>query len=381
MPDLDKELFKLRHTLHQHAEVSKKESKTAGLIRDYFSRLKPDGIIENLGGQGLAFIFNSASKKETPRILIRCELDALPIPESIDCDYASRTPGVAHKCGHDGHMTIVAGTARHFSRKPPTRGSIVFLFQPSEETGEGAEFVLNDPKFKAIEPDYAFALHNLPGFDKNRIILRNGTFASASKGFIVTLHGATSHAAEPERGTSPALAVAQIVQALSGVPQFFTPLPHAAQVTIIHAKIGERAFGTSPGEGHVMTTLRSHTPEIMRILESKCKQVAEGIARTFDLDFEISCTEEFPATINDPKMVDAIDQCAAKLGLAATYPEFPFSWSEDFGHFTDRYKGALFGLGAGLEIPALHNPTYDFPDEIIESGINMFIEIVDKIVE
>ncbi len=371
------ELIDLRHKLHYLAEVSGEEKKTSELIKRQLEKTKPDKIITALGGEGLAAVFDSG--KPGPRVLIRCELDALPIPEFISLEYGSKNDGKAHKCGHDGHMAIVSGLAGRMRGRMPTEGSVVLLFQPAEEIGKGAWWVITDPKFKEIEPDYAFALHNLPGFLKNQIIIRDGFFASASVGLIVKLHGATSHAAEPESGRSPALAVAQMIQNLSSLMQFHARLHEAVKVTIIHAKIGERAFGTTPGEGVVMATLRTHDQAVMEKLKKKSEQLAESIARTYDLDFEVEWDEEFPSTENDKECVDLIRECASELNLDIHEPAVPFPWSEDFGHFPAKYKGALFGLGAGEKHPVLHHPTYDFPDDILKTGIDMFERIIRKL--
>jgi len=146
-------------------------------------------------------------------------------------------------------MAIVAGLAERLHTHRPESGSVILLFQPAEETGEGADRVLSDSKFDQIQPDYVLALHNLPGYPLGQIIVREGVFASASSGLRIHLKGKTSHAAEPETGNSPALAVAQLIQVLSSIPQYYTSLHEPAQATVIHAKVGDVAFGTSPGEG------------------------------------------------------------------------------------------------------------------------------------
>ena len=247
-------LVDLRRKLHRYPELSGSEKVTSGMISEFLKNLEPDEIIHDLGGMGLAARFKG--NKKGPRVIVRAELDALPIQENSDLVHRSTVNGVSHKCGHDGHMAIVAGVAEKFSQKKPEKGELIVLFQPAEETGMGANEVINDEKFSSIEPDYIIALHNLPGFNKNEIILSKGVFSAASIGMIVELKGKTSHAAEPENGISPAAAVADILKELpllAGKDDFksFT------LVTIIHARIGEVAFGTSPGDAVVMATLRA----------------------------------------------------------------------------------------------------------------------------
>jgi len=369
-------LVRLRQDLHSRPELSGKEKETSGTIRDFLSKCDPDRIIEGLGGHGLAAVYNGRAKGS--RILLRCELDGLPIPETLDLPYASRNPGVGHKCGHDGHMAIIAGVACHLMNNRPSQGSVVLLFQPSEENGMGAAKVIDDPGFRDIEPDFAFALHNLPGFPMGSVIVRKGVFASASTGLKILLHGETSHAAEPEGGKSPAMAVAQLISGLSSLPQYAVPIHRAAKVTVIFARIGEIAFGTSPGEGSVMATLRAYSQDVIDILIKRALRLAEKVSETYDLKMEWEVVEPFPATDNDPESVDVVEASAERLGMPIIQLETPFGWSEDFGHFTDRYRGALFGLGAGEEQPVLHHPTYDFPEALIEPGVKVFSEIIRK---
>ena len=373
------ELIKLRHLLHSQPELSGTESNTSQTIRNFLKSYPADELITELGGHGIAVVYYGSEAGS--RILIRCELDALPIHETTKLPHKSNARGVSHKCGHDGHISIVAGLAKFLYENRPVKGSVILLFQPSEETGEGAERVLHDRKFEKLNPDFVFALHNLPSFDLGTVILSDTRFASASCGLAVYLKGATSHAAQPEAGRSPALAVAQLIQTLSSLPQFYTSLHETAQVTIIHVKVGEEAFGTSPGEGVVMATLRSHSQNTMDMMINKARELSRKIAEVYDLDVSTELIQPFPATVNDPQATAFIRTAAHELGMPIQELEEPFPWSEDFGSFTALYRGALFGLGAGIKQPALHHPDYDFPDQLIERGLNLFKRIIQSLLE
>jgi amidohydrolase len=370
-------LVALRKKLHRLAETADGEKETAAFIRSFLEPYQPDQIISGIGGHGLAAVY--LGKKKGPTVLVRCELDALPIPETLSLDYASEHDGKSHKCGHDGHMAVVSGLAPLLHEGRPERGAVVLMYQPAEETGQGARRVLEDPKYSQLAPDFVFALHNLPGFPMGQVVLMDGTFASASTGLIVGLTGATSHAAEPNRGRSPALAAAQLIQGLTAMPQSCTALHEAALVTVIHARVGERAFGTTPGEGVVMATLRTHTPETMDVLSRRCVEFAKAVAATYDLTCSIQWTEAFPATINDQECVQLVETAARARGMTTLRHDVPFGWSEDFGHFTASTRGALFGLGSGDGHPALHHPDYDFPDELIATGVELFGEILRRL--
>ncbi len=375
--DLD-DLIQLRRHLHANPEIANEEKNTAEFFIKHLAKFKPDKIIEGIGGNGIAFIFNG--KEIGPAILFRAELDALPIIEECEFEYKSKKMGVSHKCGHDGHMTILAGLVAKISGEKLERGKVIILFQPAEEIGEGAEKIINDEKFNEIKPDFAFALHNLPGYKLHEIIIKKNTFAAASVGMKISLKGKTSHAAHPENGISPADAVASIIQKFNAlIGKIEQESFDFGLITIIHVNIGEIAFGTSPGDAEVYATLRANTDENLELVKSKCSKIVEEISKDEKLKFEITWTEAFPATVNNAEAVDAVKTAARQLNLNLNEINTPFRWTEDFGHFTKVSKAALFGLGAGLNTPQLHNPDYDFPDDLIPTGINIFHKIIKQI--
>ncbi len=371
-------IVNLRHELHKYPELSDNEFITAERIINFLSHHNPSELIRGIGGNGIACIFKG--QEDGPSILFRCDMDALPIDEINDFEYKSTEKSVSHKCGHDGHMAIIAGLADVFSKNLPPKGQVVLLFQPSEENGQGAYRIVNDEKFKKLKIDYVFALHNLPGFKKGSILLRDDTFAAASKGMIVKLTGKTSHAGEPENGNSPALAMADIVRELTLLPKRENVFSDFTLATVIHARLGEVAFGTTPGYAEVMTTLRTYTNSDMELLTKLAEKIATKNAKKGKLKCEISFVEEFPATVNNSKLVKYIEEVANLNQINYEYLKNPFRWSEDFAHFTMQHPGALFGLGSGIDHPQLHNSDYDFPDEIIETGVKMFHEIYKHIV-
>ncbi|MFP4459769.1 MAG: amidohydrolase [Candidatus Zixiibacteriota bacterium] len=371
------ELIEFRHFLHQNPELSRKEKNTFNHVIDFVGLRNPDRIIRKLGGFGFALVFEGDNVG--PSVLLRTDIDALPIKEINRFDYHSRKPGISHMCGHDGHMAIMAGLARILSFGKLKRGRIILLFQPAEEVGEGARDVIEDSKFKEIEPDMVFALHNLPGFPEGSVISRYDTFAAASRGFIARLFGKTSHAGEPEKGISPAIAVADAIKMIDNLPGTLEDtLEDFILTTIIHARIGEIAFGTSPGYAEIMATLRSYTNKDMKELARATKEKTIEIAKKHNLKIETEWTEIFPATINDKDCVNNLLDSARELELDIIEPQKPFRWSEDFGYFTDHYPGVFFGIGSGIDHAKLHNPDYDFPDDIIVPSIMLFERIISK---
>lgn len=371
------DLKQIRQDLHEQPELSGEEENTSKKIKDYLKSCDPDELV-NIGNYGIVAVFDTG--KSGPNVLFRCELDGLPIREDNSFPYVSKNPGVAHSCGHDGHMTIMLGVAEKISSlKERFRGKIYLLFQPAEETAEGAKVVAGSSFFRSIDLDYVFGLHNLPGFQESSVIIRKDVFAATSKGLIVRLKGKSSHAGEPQNGNNPVFAMTEIVKGLEDIYQKTRSEEDLSLITIIHMKLGDVAFGTNPGEGVVMATFRSTSEGKMDYMSKEALSLVHKTSSDNDLRYEVEWVEVFPILNNDDKCVEIVQRSAEKNGLKIVNVDKPFSWTEDFSYYTQKYKGAFFGLGAGVDHPQLHNSDYDFPDEIVEGGIDVFVGILCEI--
>lgn len=369
-------LTALRQELHKYPEISGNEVATGKRILSFLSNYPPDTLLSNIGGHGIIAIYNG--EKEGKQILFRCELDALPIAEVNTFEYKSVFKDVSHKCGHDGHMAILCGLAMQLHLKRPETGAVILLFQPAEEDGSGAAKVFYDSQFN-LKPDFAFALHNLPGYPANEIVIKNDTFTCAVNSMIIKLKGKTAHAGEPHMGINPTLAVAEIINAFNSSIQTDISRKDYGLITPIYTRIGSKAYGVSAGDGEVHFTIRSNSNAQMKELESHLEKTARNIASKQQLEIAISWTESFQANENNKEAANFIRQAANSNQYVIQEKESPFSWGEDFGLFTQHFPGAMFGLGSGTTTPALHNPDYDFPDEIIATGVTIFHSISKQI--
>jgi amidohydrolase len=376
-PYVLKELIDIRRDLHQWPDLSGDEQETSNKLIQFFSKRTHVTILTDIGGAGFAVIYEG--KENGPTVVFRAELDALPIQETNHFEHTSQRPNISHKCGHDGHMVILLGLACLLDQTQLKKGTVVLLFQPAEETGEGARQVIANKMFKSLRPDYIFALHNLPGHPAHHIILKKGSFTASVKSIIITLHGKTSHAAEPEHGINPALAIAEIVQNSLALSNEDTTRPDFVVVTPVHINMGEIAYGVSAGHGELHMTVRTWTEAYMTDLTNAINNIVEQVSKTRHLHSKIKWIQEFSACQNDDRAVDIISESAHDVGAFVTFRDQPFKWGEDFGLFTQHFKGAIFGLGAGVDVPALHNPDYDFPDEIIRTGAQLFYQIIMNI--
>lgn len=367
------ELTAFRHRLHRHPELSGQEEWTAAQVVQALEPLCPDRIVTGLGGHGVAAVWDAA--EAGPTVMFRSELDALPIEEVSQAAHRSGVAGKGHLCGHDGHTAILSGLARLVSRHPPARGRVVLLFQPAEEDGSGAAAVLADPRFGEIRPDWAFALHNMPGVPAGRAVIAAGPAACASEGLRVVFRGHTAHASMPETGLSPALALAALMPAALASGRGGAVEPGFRLVSICHARMGEPAFGITPGEGELWLTLRTLVDADMAALRDEVTGVARDLAAQHGLTVAFTHHDRFAACTNDAEASLAVLRSLEALGIGHDDGALPMRASEDFGLFGAQARSALFLLGAGEAGPALHNPTYDFPDDLIPQGVAIFDRI------
>ncbi len=364
-------VINIRHALHQCPELSGQEKTTAERIAEWLKDCEPDQLVTEVGGHGVLAVFGTSGTG----ILLRCELDALPIQETNDFEYRSQHSGIGHQCGHDGHMAILLQVAKHLHQQPIDDERIMLLFQPAEETGAGAAAVVADPKFQTLNPSYAFALHNMPGYPLGSVILRQGTMNCASRGVIIKLQGKTAHAAQPETGQSPAAAMSTIIHELNEYSKCFGHT-ELALATVVGARLGDKAFGTAPADAEVYATLRSETDTTMQLMLDTLKQRLSELSRQYQLSYQLSFEDIFPAVNNTPTGYQVVADASHAAGKKTIPAEQPIRWSEDFGHLINGREGALFGLGAGVQHPSLHNPDYDFPDALIDHGANLFMAII-----
>lgn len=364
------QLTALRHWLHAHPEISRHESETARYLQRFLaSHAAPDEFI-SLAGAGFAAVYNG--KKPGKTVLLRTELDALPIHEiNGDLPYRSIHDGVGHKCGHDGHMAILAGVAQTLTTRPES-GRVVLLFQPDEETGTGARACCNHQNFQNIKPDYAFALHNLPGFPKGAVVCKAGTFASAVKYMAVKFSGKEAHSAQPETGASPSFAMAELTLKAREIQAIYDKPEAYALIVPVYTEMGVPSSGVCPARGEVHFTLRAAEGAVVERMWEDLASGAKTFGDNYGLTLAFETKEEFAANANSQLAFGMIQTASIEAGADFMRIDRPFRWGEDFGEITQRYEGGMFGLGAGEHQPDLHNPDYDFPDDILVPGITMF---------
>lgn len=347
-------ITELRHALHRCPELSGQEVKTRQLLMDFLAAHTSLEICPC--GNGFYVAHRETSCKR-PAIALRADYDALPLPDGT----------AGHLCGHDGHAAALCGAALATEGKIYNR-NIFFLFQPAEETGEGAKDCLGLLEKESV--DEIYGAHNLPEIPLGQITTRTGTFACGSFGLTLTFQGKPAHAAYPETGISPAPAVGEF---LCQLPKLYAPDLYAGMTlcTVIGVEMGKKAFGSAASQGEIWLTLRGERDDDLEYLYQRIITLARELADRYHLSFSHEMQDVFPATANHPA-------CAKKVLelLDGVTLERPMRWSEDFGHYLKRCPGAFFGIGAGKDYPALHTEGYEYPDELLEPTIKAFLKLV-----
>ncbi len=367
-------LIEFRRDLHAHPELAHEEHRTAERVVEFLAPLAPDRILTGIGGTGVLVTFDSGAPG--PVLLFRSELDALPIVELDVATHGSRHDGVSHKCGHDGHSAILAGLAGRLAADRPERGVVHLLFQPAEETGTGAAAVLADPVFDAIRPDFGVALHNMPGFPLHAVVVKPGSITCAVRSIVLRFTGRTAHASEPEKGENPALAIADLLRECDAMNVADMTSPDFRLVTPVHVRVGSVAYGVSAGDGEVHLTIRTAANSGLAELQDSIVELARRLGDRDGVHVDVEVVENFAANMNDPQVTERVRWAADACGFDVISPEFGMRAGEDFGLFSERFPCCMVLLGAGEHHHPIHNPYYDFPDELIATGVELFDRVV-----
>ena len=369
--------IEFRHHIHANPELATIEKNTSDYV---VAELKKIGVKKINQAFSMHSVLAEIDGIEAgPTLLFRCELDALPIQEDNDFAHRSQKAGVSHKCGHDGHAAAMFRFAQKLTQNPLKKGKILLLFQSAEEIGAGAKDVIKSGFLNQFKIDYAFAFHNLAGFKMGTIIAKQGLFTPCVESGVFELTGKTSHAAEPAKGINPALAIAEIINYFNTLNEPDKASNNFFLATPIHVEMGEKAYGTSAGKATIGYTFRSWDNDKFDAKKAQIEQKTKEITQKYQLSLNVNWLETFNANTNNVKAHQQIMNAAKAQKLEILEPKNPFEFGEDFGLFTKKYKGAMFGIGSGINQAPLHSSMFDFPDELIEIGASMFYQITEQV--
>jgi len=379
------EIIQIRHDLHAHPELGYEEIRTADLIAD---KLTQWGIPfhRGLGVTGIVATLQSGDSRRS--IGLRADMDALPILEKNEFPHKSKNVGKMHGCGHDGHVAMLLGAARHLAQHRDFDGIVHFIFQPAEEgNGAGARAMIKDGLFEKFPCDAVYGLHNWPGLPQGSFAVRPGPLLASNNDFRITVNGKGSHAAMPHLGNDPLFAATQIVGALqSVVSRNKKPIDTAVlSVTQFH---GGTVSNVIPDNVWIGGTVRTFSTEVLDLVESRMAQIAKSIAWAFDCTVDFEFSRNYPATVNSPaETATALEIMRDLIGADNVDDNIePTMGAEDFAFMLQEKPGcyALLGNGNGdhrahghgLGPCMLHNPSYDFNDGILNTGMSYWVKLV-----
>ncbi|MEP7281139.1 MAG: M20 aminoacylase family protein [Rubrivivax sp.] len=375
----------LRRDIHAHPELCFEEVRTADLIA---KALTDWGIPvhRGLGTTGVVGIIKNGSSERA--VGLRADIDALPMTEHNRFEHASRHPGRMHACGHDGHTAMLLAAAKHLARHRNFDGTVYLVFQPAEEGGGGAREMMKDGLFEQFPMEAIFGAHNWPGMAVGQFALRSGPVFASSNEFKITIRGKGAHGAMPHLGLDPVPVACQMVQAFQTiVTRNKRPLDTAViSVTMIHT--GE-ATNVIPESCELQGTVRTFTTEVLDLIERRMQQVAEATCAAFEVECDFEFRRNYPPTVNHAAETEFARAALADVVGADHVLDFePTMGAEDFSYFLQAKPGCYFLIGNGdgahrdgghgLGPCMLHNPSYDFNDDLIPLGATAWVRLAER---
>ncbi len=366
-----------RRDIHAHPELGFEENRTSDIVAE---KLEDFGL-EVHRGLGTTGVVGSLRVGNSPKTIgLRADMDALPIVEGNTFDHRSRYEGKMHACGHDGHTTMLLGAARYLSETRNFNGCVHFIFQPAEEGLGGAKAMVEEGLFEQFPMEAVFGMHNSPGLPTGKFAIRPGPMMAGGAFFDIRITGNGAHAARPESGTDPVVIAAQITMALQSiVSRNVNPVDTAVvSITQIH---GGDAYNVIPQTASLSGTVRVFRRETMQLVEDRMRALVDGIVAGFGATADVDYREVFLPLVNTPDETEfAADIAAGIVGDDNVNRNRSLIMaSEDFSYMLDACPGAYIniGNGAGEGTCMVHNPGYDFNDEILSLGASYWSRLVE----
>ncbi len=372
MDDFEERLVALRHNFHRVPELGFEETRTKARVA---STLRDLGV-EVHEGVGVVGILRAGQGNRA--IGLRADMDALPIRERSGHDHVSEIEGVMHACGHDGHMTMLLGAAELLAKSADFDGTVVFLFQPNEEHGLGAQAMIKEGILERFPIEEVYAIHNLPGAALGEVSTCKGLICNSESLFEIRIKGRGGHASMPHVGVDALTVGAEMVMALQTVVAR-KMAPGSGAVLSVTEFLTDGQRNVLPGEAVLKGDARARSTADRRALETHMRRLVEGIAAGHGVEVEMWFETEFVETINASEPVEAVYRAAQQAGLDLVRDRAPMSFSEDFAHFAAAVPGCFLLLGngeTGAHGQPLHSETYDFNDALLAKGAAFWAALV-----
>ncbi|MGF6307851.1 amidohydrolase [Bradyrhizobium sp. i1.8.4] len=370
------ELTAIRRDLHAHPEIGFEEVRTSGIVADKLTSWGIE-VHRGLGGTGVVGVLKGKGSG-TRKIGLRADMDALPMEENTNLKWRSTIPGRFHGCGHDGHTTMLLGSARYLAETRNFDGTVHFIFQPAEEGLGGARAMIKDGLFKQFPCDEVYGLHNAPDLNHGEIAILPGPAMAAADFFDIRIQGYGAHGAMPERSKDAVVIAMTLGQALQSIVSRNVDPLQAAVLSITQIHSGS-AYNVIPGEAWMCGTVRCFSDEIRALIRKRMREICAGFAAAYDAEISVEIRDGFSVLVNQEEQSRVVEEVArtvvdpAKVITRST----PKMGSEDFADMMQAIPGAYFWVGHDGSVP-VHNPGYVLDDKILPIGASMFARIIEK---
>jgi hippurate hydrolase len=377
-----KELMAVRRDLHANPELGFEEVRTSGIVAGALTALGVE-VHRGIGKTGVVGVIKGQRTDSGKMIGLRADMDALPMSEDSTAEYCSKVPGMMHACGHDGHTTILLGTAKYLMQNRNFNGTAVLIFQPAEEGLGGAKAMVEDGLFEKFPCDAIYALHNWPALPAGVVGINPGPMMAASDKFEVIIQGHGGHGAHPYQTIDPIVVAANMVTALQTIVSRNVHPLEAAVLSFGHIHAGSAsAASVIPGQAKLVGTVRTFSDDVQKLVETRMRTLIASIAEGYGAKAEFNYMRNYPATINTSSCAHFVADVATDLfGAERVVRDLtPSMGSEDFSFMLKKVPGAYFRLGQGGAEDGrfLHNPKFDFNDDVIPVGSATFAALVER---
>ncbi|WP_127112456.1 M20 aminoacylase family protein [Shimia sediminis] len=377
--EMHKEITGWRRYLHEHPELMYDVHETAAFVQDRLKEFGVDEITPGIGQTGVVAVIKGRQDTKGRVIGLRADMDALPIHEATGLEYASKTDGKMHACGHDGHTAMLLGAAQYLAETRNFDGTAVLIFQPAEEGGAGGKAMCDDGMMDRWNIQEVYGLHNMPGTPVGQFAIRPGALLASADEFEIKVTGKGGHAAEPHQAIDTTLVASQIVVSLQSIVARNINPVHRVVVTVGTFETDSVASNVIPHTARLKGTVRTLDTENRKLAEERIRRVAEDTASAFGATAEVTWEDGYPVTVNhDQETQYAIDAAASVVGdqnIDVNTP--PILPAEDFAFMLEERPGAYIFLGNG-DTMMCHHPEYRFDDDAIPVGSSWFAELVER---
>ena len=373
-------LIALRHDLHAHPELAFEEHRSSDVVAGFLQSLGIE-VHRGLAGTGVVGVLRNG---DSPRAIgLRADLDGLPIHEQNLFPHRSKHPGRMHACGHDGHTAMLLGAAWELAEDGDFDGTVVFIFQPAEETDGGARVMLEQGLFEQFPVDAVFGMHNWPGLAAGQFAVHSGPVMACADQFDIVVRGHGGHAAMPQQARDPLIAAAALVQALQTVVSRALDPLDAAVLSVTRLFAGGEAYNVIPDEAHIGGTVRAFRSEVETAIEAAMERLVAGIAAAHGVQASLDYRRGYPPTLNTAAEARLCAEVATALvGAGNVRTDLnPSMGAEDFAYMLREKPGCYVWIGNGMAEGGcmLHNPHYDFNDAVLPLGVDYWVKLVQRL--